>query len=109
MRTILSTLYVLLMVIVPWLHMPLHAHEQEAVVSAHDSCGHHHGQQEKKPESTDDCGLCSLAVLSAELPEVLAAPQVLFTFSEAPGFQSENFYPSFQKLHQARAPPSLTV
>lgn len=109
LRTILGTLYILLMVLIPWLHMPWHGHETKAQIDTHHACGHHHDHQEEEPTDSDPCGLCNLVVVPVELPEILLAPRAIFTFSEPPSFRHENSTPVFQQLHQARAPPALTV
>ncbi|MBT8046653.1 MAG: DUF2946 domain-containing protein [Pontiella sp.] len=109
-RTILSITYLLLMVLLPWLHMPLHGSEPaDEIGSAHDTCAHHHDHQDEEPHEEGDCGLCGLAVLPAELPAALNIPAALYIFSDILEVRCGYVDISSERNHQARAPPFMTV
>ncbi len=95
------------MVLLPWAHMPLHADEPGTTTCA-AGCGHQEAPDDHSDEH-DDCRLCNLAVVQAELPRILITPEALYVFSEdwKPSFTS--FDAQRSQPHQARAPPFLTV
>ncbi|WP_407947783.1 DUF2946 family protein [Pontiella desulfatans] len=106
-RTFLSLLYLLLMVLLPWMHMPLHADVSEATTCA-SGCGHHETPADDSDEH-DDCGLCNLAVVQAELPRVLLVPKALHVFSEGWKATPTSYSAQVSQPHQARAPPFRSV
>lgn len=109
-RTIISSLYLLLMVLLPWMHMPSHGQPAEEQIQTAHACGHHHHDHEdqENPER-DDCGLCSLAVVPIDLPSLFVTPEVLLTFSNNPRFTLHVSDGPLSRLHQARAPPFMSV
>ncbi|QBG48836.1 DUF2946 domain-containing protein [Verrucomicrobia bacterium S94] len=107
-RTLLSLIYLLLVVLLPWLHMPLHAHKHVQETACSTGCTHSETPADDSHEH-DDCGLCNLAAVPAELPPVLSVPKPFFVFIESLveeyTFQTQEHW----QPHQARAPPFMTV
>jgi hypothetical protein len=113
-RIILSTLYLLLAVLMPYLHMPLHAHEHEAVqqettCAAHHN--HHHADEKEAPEHHDgsDCRLCELTLLPADIPGVAYAPSYSGALHSAVLTETTFFFTQLHFPHEARGPPFMTV
>ncbi|MDZ8118799.1 DUF2946 family protein [Pontiella agarivorans] len=107
-RLILSTTYLLLMVLLPWLHMPLHAHHDVLESACSSGCSHSETPADDSHEH-HDCGLCHLVVVPVELPSIFTIPKPLFVLIES--FAIEYTFTNQQprQPHQARAPPCMTV
>jgi len=109
----LSILYLLLAVLLPWLHMPMHAHEHEpALVS---SCGHNHAApvsespNSETPQEHRDCSLCQLTLVPATLPDlwVQVKNTGIVLLESAPVLLPIDA--EFIQQHQARAPPFYLI
>ncbi|MDF7809404.1 DUF2946 family protein [Pontiellaceae bacterium B12219] len=112
----LSFLYLLLAVLLPWLHMPMHshaAHEHELRVVC--PCDQNHTApaseipESEEPHDHADCSLCQLTHIPVVLPE-------LWVFIKNSGISILETEPillpvdaeSIQR-HQARAPPVYLI
>lgn len=90
--------------------MPLHSYESaDAIGAAHDTCGHHHDHQNEEPQKSDDCGLCNLAILPADLPAALNVPAALYILSDIQEDSYDYADATTQRNYQARAPPFMAV
>lgn len=114
MRLIHSSLllfYLLLAVLLPWLHMPLHgaAHQHEpTLVSA---CGHNHAApasetpESDEPQEHHDCSLCKLTLVPSVLPDLwVHVKNTGISILESEPILLPADAPHIRR-HQARAPP----
>ena len=87
----------------------MHTGEADALVTA-TACTHHHEPHEQDhPEEEQDCGLCSLVVLSADIPLNLILQKPLFTPGSYHAPAALPVIPSIVHSGHARAPPFMTV
>lgn len=107
-RLFLSAFYLLLLVLLPWLHMPLHGQSDDEQVHTSHACDHHHSD-EKPTQENDGCQLCSLAVVSIDLPQIFSIPEALYTLTDASEYAVRISEPRIHVTHAARAPPYWTV
>lgn len=111
----MAGLYLLMMVLLPFLHLSSHAPENETVAQ-HHCCSQEHGQENHSGEDSehgdtahDSCSLCQLLVLSTDTPQT--AIQLHVNFSLLPTFEERELilFSAQPLMHQARAPPFMTV
>ncbi|MDF7798789.1 hypothetical protein P4C99_04905 [Pontiellaceae bacterium B1224] len=110
-RSSLSLIYLTLAVLLPWLHMPMHgeAHQHESNLVS--SCGHNHAApaseqpESEEPHHHDDCSLCELILVPADLPELCVhIKNTGISIQEAKPILLPVDEPHFHH-QQARAPP----
>jgi ABC-type nickel/cobalt efflux system permease component RcnA len=107
----LSLLYLLLAVLLPWLHMPMHsaAHQHEPGLVS--SCDHNHtapaseSPESEKSQHHHHCALCQLAHVPAILPEVWVQIQNTGLVLSEPEPMLLPVEEVHVHPHQARAPP----
>lgn len=105
-----------MMVLLPYLHMPLHSQENDAVrtpiqLTGHNDCDHH-GPTDEAPleqDTPDSCSLCQLTILPVDLPIVQAISSPALTVVPPPETIISLNEAQRIALHQARAPPYMTV
>lgn len=109
-RTFTAGLYLLMMVLLPYVHLMAEHHEEE---SAHyTECASH--ETEPAPDKdthheADDCSLCQLLVLAADQVETYAPVEFAITLVSVVSEPAPTF-PIVPTLSaQARAPPCAIV
>ena len=100
-----------LLVVLPWVHMPVHAHDHEpAMESATCEHGHHEKPAPQTPDHEEhDCRLCELIVLPANKPQAFELATPVFTLIDVLVAVDSCCNPSLPSFYQARAPPLKTA
>lgn len=113
-RTILSGIYLLVMVLLPHLHLVFNSHGEPSVQET-ACCNHAHGSEEQPNDNDersanhDSCALCQLLVLAADTPQSNASLQTAFTLTPVFEEPETAFSPSIRAPRPARAPPLVTA
>lgn len=110
-QSILSGMYLLMMVLIPYLHL-CYDGRGEPSVQALSCCGEHGHGSEKSPverqrhsEDHESCSLCQLLVLAADAPEIGISLDAAFCLGMV-FIAPESDLPSIcDTLNRTRAPP----
>ena len=109
-RTVTAGLYLLMMVLLPYVHLMAEHHAEES--AHHTDCASH--ETEPAPHNdthheADDCSLCQLLVLAVDQVETYAPVEFAITLVSVVSEPAPTF-PIIPSLPaQARAPPFLLV
>lgn len=98
----------------PYLHLPFH--ETAEPTESYSPCCAHTAVPDTGPEESEshhdeqeDCSLCELMLLPADLPQILCSSDAAPILIRGIPPSSEPAAVNLPKSHQARAPPFMTV
>jgi len=111
-RSILALLYLLMMVLLPLMHLPLHTVQSSS--GSNSACSHDHDtsgpvEHNDTSDPLHSCSLCKLMILAVDLPQPLSVPNVSSVLEEIAGLSARFGGSSPLRPHQARAPPFMTA
>ena len=109
-RTVTAGLYLLMMVLLPYVHLMAEHHAEES--AHHTDCASHETESTPDKEShheADNCSLCELLVSAADRTEAYA-PVAFYSTLISVVSEPAPIFPIIPSLPaQARAPPFLLV
>ncbi|MEA2067842.1 MAG: hypothetical protein U9P12_01460 [Verrucomicrobiota bacterium] len=110
-NTFISTLYLLMMVLLPYFHL-ISDHHTQADTHSCSSHQHEHPQEQEQNNSHtshDTCQLCQLLLLTIEQPVIGINVQSILTVIQAPVYPEDPPGLFIPRSTYARDPPFKTV